>query len=203
MKYLVFMLFFVGCLADVMAQGEIERVKVLKAKGNLNCVYKPKFSVSKRSQFYPFNNTDTVKLVSLRYQRNNYPIKLDTVYVDSLIEVRILTVNEREQLTDILYNNFYKARPNYGELSSCFTPRNAILFVDRSGQVKEYILLCFHCNRHEQSSERVFYGSDCTQKMDKLMKLFITVGIKFGTDKSIERYQGEDFGESIILKSRK
>ena len=57
-----------------------------------------------------------------------------------------MTKTETNELTDILYNNFYKKLPNYGTLTQCFFPRNAILFLDKSGYLKEYILICFHCD---------------------------------------------------------
>ncbi len=115
--------------------------------------------------------------------------------MDSLIEIKTLNKDETNDLTDILYNNFYKKRPNYGHITQCFFPRNAILFLDNAGSLKEYILLCFHCDRHEQSSENIQYGDDCAEKMEKLRAFFILKGITFGTDTSIERYPGENFGD--------
>ena len=180
------------------AQTSVEQVELTKLKGNLNCFYKPKYSAKQRTLFYPFNSTDTIKLVSFRYHRHNYPIIKDSVIVDSLVEIKVLTKPEINKLTDILYNNFYKQQPNYGEFSTCFFPRNAILFYDKTGHLKENILLCFHCDSHQKSSEKVNYGSDCTQKMEKLRQFFIVLGLKFGTDKEIEKYPGEESDDGII-----
>jgi hypothetical protein len=97
-----------------------------------------------------------------------------------------------------LYNNFYKKTPNYGSLTQCYFPRNAILFIDRKGNLKEYIFICFHCDRHEESSDKIEFGSDCIQKMEKLRAFFISVGLKFGTDNSINIYEGEDDYNDVV-----
>ena len=188
---LILILFIVGQFQNLTAQTNAKEIKLPKPKGDLNCFYKPKYSKVQRNQFYPFNISDTIKLVSFRYHRHNYPIKGDTLLIDSLTEIKVLTKAEINNLTDILYNNFYKQQPNYGSLTQCFFPRNAILFYDKVGQLKERILLCFHCDRHEESSDKIYFGSDCTQKMEKLRQFFVLSGLKFGTDKTVDLYSGE------------
>jgi hypothetical protein len=173
------------------AQTNAKEIKLPDPKGNLNCFYKPKYSEVQRNQFYPFNIADTIKLISFRYHRHNYPIKGDTLLIDSLIEVKVLSKTEINKLTDILYNNFYKKQPNYGSITQCFFPRNAILFYDKTGHLKEYILICFKCSNHKESSDKIYFGSDCSQKMENLHQFFISSGIKFGTDKTIDLYPGE------------
>ena len=113
---------------------------------------------------------------------------------DSLLEIKTLAETGVNKLTDILYNNFYRKEPNFAFESLCFVPRNAILFLDKSGNVKEYILICFHCDRHEESSKNVNFGDDCSQKIEKLRQFFISEGLKYGTDTHINEYPGEDSG---------
>jgi hypothetical protein len=168
-----------------------KEIKPKKQKGNLNCIYKQKYSVTQRDKFYPFSIADTIKFVSFRHHRNNYPIKNNILSTDSLVEIKVLTKNETNGLTDILYNNFYKKNPTYGSTTQCFFPRNAILFYDKSGHLKESIVLCFHCDRHQESSDKIDFGSDCTQKMEKLRLYFIALGLNFGTDRNINLYPGE------------
>ena len=160
-------------------------------QGNLNCHYVKKFNEQQRLQFYPFNVSDTIKLVSFRYHANSYPIHKDSLLIDSLIETKILTNDQVNKLTDIMYNNFFKKQPNYDVTSLCFLPRNAILFVDKNGKLKEHIGICFHCDNYTKSSEEIKMGDDCDQKMEKLRKFFIAAGIKFGTDNTIDSYAGE------------
>jgi uncharacterized protein CbrC (UPF0167 family) len=166
---------------------------VPRQKGNLNCVYKQKFSAAERNRFYPFDIARTIKLASFRYHQKDYPIKNGAVIRDSLIEFKTLTEAQTNDLTDILYNNLYKTQPNYGLSTQCFLPRNAILFLDQSGQVKDYILICFHCDTHRESSHEINFGDEWIQKMEKLRQFFVSVGVQFGTDKNVEKYPGESF----------
>ena len=186
-----------GSFQNLAAQTKAKEIKLPKLKGDLNCFYKPKYSPAQRNQFYPFNIAETIKLISFRYHRHNYPIKGDSLLTDSLVEVKVLSKTETNELTDILYNNFYKKQPNYGSITECFSPRNAILFYDKLGHLKEYILICFHCSNHKESSNKIYFGSDCIQKMEKLRQFFVLSGLKFGTDKTINLYPGEVSDEQI------
>ncbi|MES2777286.1 MAG: hypothetical protein V4722_24120 [Bacteroidota bacterium] len=203
MRPLILITFLIGCLKNVRGQKVENQVELPRLKGNFNCIYKPKYSPAQRKKFYPFKIAATIKLVSFRYHNDNSPFKNDTLLTDSLVEVKSLTKTEVDGLTDILYNNFYKTQPNYGSLTQCFYPRNAILFLDRSGHLKEYVLICFHCDRHEESSDKIYFGNDCTQKMEKLRLFFVSAGIKFGTDRSIDLYPGEKTEADIILPIQK
>lgn len=192
MKPLVLVLLIIAQIQFLKAQTSGKRVSIPVPIGDLNCIYNAKFSPTQRNQFYPFSISETVKLISFRYHRRNYPIKGDSLLIDSLIEIRTLSASDINNLTDILYNNFYKIKPNYGSSKQCFFPRNAIVFYDKSGYLKESVLLCFHCDQYETSSGKINFGSNCTQKMEKLRQFFIASGIKFGTDKKIDLYPGED-----------
>jgi hypothetical protein len=114
-----------------------------------------------------------------------------------LIEVKGLSKTETNNLKDILYNIFYRKQHNYCSMTQCFFPRNAILFYDKLGHLKEYILICFHCSMQEVSSNKIYFGSNCIQKMDNLQQFFISSGLKFGTDKTIELYPGEISDEQV------
>jgi hypothetical protein len=65
--------------------------------------------------------------------------------------------------------------------------------LDKFGRLKEYILICFHCDRHEESSGKINYGDECIQKIEKLREFFVSRGLKFGTDTAIDAYPGENF----------
>jgi hypothetical protein len=143
--------------------------------------------------------SDTIILVSFRYHKNNYPINQHHISFDSIIEKRVLNKAEIGQLTDILYNNVAKKHGNIGSVNMCFFPRNAIpwsgiytiLFIDKTGQLREYVLLCFHCDRYEPSSDGIWLWDPCNQKLEMIHRFFISAGIKFGTDRSIQEYPGE------------
>jgi hypothetical protein len=190
--YTLFLTFFV-----LASNAQQKRIPLLTPKGDLNCRYIKKYSEQKRLQFYPFNISDTIKLVSFRYHKNKSPINKDSLVTDSLLEIKTLGPYEIIKLTDILYNNFYKQSPNYGVSALCYLPRNAILFY-KGGKLKEFVEICFHCHNYELSSKEISMGDECTQKMEKLMKLFASSGIKFGTDNTIESYPGEVLGDEGI-----
>lgn len=183
---------FVTCqLNNTVAQ---KQPKLLSIKGNTNCVYKAKYSAKQRHQFYLFNTANTIKLISFSYKNSKYPFTNDTLINDSLIEVKTLSKIETDQLTDIIYNNIYKKNPNYGTIRQCWIPHNAILFLDKQGKLKEFISICFHCDRYKGSSEKINLGDDCDQKMGKLRLYFVSLGVKFGTDPNIEYGGGQEEG---------
>ena len=184
-----------------LGQSKIHRVPLPKVPKGADdrCVYRPKYSPAKRLQFYPFNIADTIKLISFRHHLKNYPVSRDSVVKDSLLEVKVLQPQEVNQLTDILYNNFYKKFSGIGVLAQCFTPRNAILFIDKTGKLKESILICFHCNRYEVwSGTYNVFGNECDEKMEMIRKFFITQGVIFGTDRDVDSYPGETNKEEGI-----
>lgn len=190
MKFIFFLSFlFTGVCVN--AQNETDTLPVIRLKGNLNCLYKNKFSAEKRKKNYPFNIADTVKIVSFRYHFNNYPIDSNTFITDSLIDIRTLNESEVDVMTDIIYNNFYKRKPNYLEVAGCFWPRHAILFIDDKGKLLESVLICFSCDRYRLSSKNIDFGDRCLQKMNKLKSFFKLKGIKFGLDKEHGLYPGE------------
>ena len=200
MRSVILLIIFAGSVQLASTQPNGSDTKPHKQKGNLNCVYIQKYSAAERNGFYPFNS-DTIKLISFRYHASNYPIKGDTVLVDSLIDIKTLKKGQTNQLTDIFYNNYFKGQPNYGISTQCFIPRNAILFFDKSGRLENYILICFHCNTHRESSKKINLGDECLQKMEKLRQFFVSVGIEFGTDKTVQKYPGETFEEMVVPKN--
>ena len=200
MKQLLFFLFFLGHTIFLMGQATIEYIKPWKLKGNLSCSYKLKYTALQRQQFYPFVIADSIKMVTFRYHRNNLPIKGERLIIDSIVEMITLTKKDIDEVTDILYNNFYKKKPNYGSLAQCFFPRNAILFYDSNGNLREYILICFHCENSKKSSDKVQLGDACSEKIDKLRLFFIGKGLTYGTDKNAELYNDEESDEGIISK---
>jgi hypothetical protein len=199
-KILLIISLLSGCFLFVVGQ----RTKAYstafpKNMGNYNCIYKAKYKSSDRKKNYPFNITDSIKLISFRYHKNNYPVTNNSLVTDSIVEVKILSKSGVDSLTDILYNNFYKLRPNVEVMAQCFLPRNGIVFIDKKGIIKAYSLICFHCGTHQESSDKVNFGDNCNQKMEKLRQFFIARGLYFGTDKEIQEYPGEGPDEIIAV----
>ncbi len=157
-----------------------------------NCIYNNKYSESQRLGFYPMNISDTVKIISFRYHINDYPVKKGHMVRDSILEIRILNKTDINRLTDILYNYTSNKQGNIRSGNSCFQPRNAILFIDRAGQVREFALISFSCDQYEISSNRIEKWDPCYQKAQMILRLFISAGIKYGTDLTMHNYPGED-----------
>lgn len=162
MKLLLIILFAICQLNSAVAQKQGNRPpKLFKPESDKNCVYKFKYAIAQRNQFYPFNITNTIQLVSFRYHPGNYPIRKDTLIVDSLIEVKTLTQQEVNNLTNTLYNNFNKKNSNYGVITQCYIPHNAILFFNKTGKLTAFVSICFHCGNYRTSSDKVMLGNDC------------------------------------------
>jgi len=151
-----------------------------------SCIYKRKYSEAERLKFYPFNLADTIMLVSFRYDHDIYPLDQHQFLYDSLIEKRVLSKTEIEQLTDILYNNVAKKHGNIGYLTQCFDPHNAILFIDKTGRLREYLLICFLCDRYEASSDQIELWDPCNEKIEMMRGFFVSTGIKYGTISTLE-----------------
>ena len=191
MKYIIILIILFGNFIFVSGQNKSDIEKVPKLKGDLSCTYISKYSSTKRLHFYPFNVSDSIKLVSFRHHKHDYPIKGDSLVLDSIVEIVTLSSKDIDKLTDILYNNFYKSKPDYGVFNQCFYPRNAIIFYNKAGRIKENILICFHCYRLEKGSDKINTGDDCSEKIEKLRLFFISKGMNFGTNLKIGLYPGE------------
>lgn len=160
---------------------------------NNQCVNRHKLTAAQRSRFYPFDAYSEIRLVSFRpyYQEtensgpdiqhllfSNEPGKID---LNSFDESVALTKNQVDSLTDIIYNARYKGKVSLVTVSFCYTPRNAILFLDSNHVVFAYIEICFECERTVVSSDRISLGDRCTQKIDWMKTFFFQHGIKIGT----------------------
>ena len=177
-------------------QGQSPPGPVLKEpKGGVddNCVYRNKYTESQRRKIYPFDVSDTIKLVSFRSHNNENPVRKGQVIEDSLIEHRVLSKEEIARLTDILYNYVPRRPGNIASVNQCFYPRNAILFIDKESKLREYVLICFHCRRAKASSYiKMGELDDCEQKFEMIRQFFISCDVQFGTDPTVNVYPGEN-----------
>lgn len=161
---------------------------------NHECVYKTKYSLEQRLTFYPFNRAAQIKLVSfdnkpdsnglIEIGGNTLPMIADTVDYSKLDEIKTITNQQIDTLTDILYNNGYRGRIMIIS-GSCYDPRNAILFIDNAGRTFAFIELCFECGGHRESSDKVQTGEFCNKKYDMLKNFFKSSGIEIGTIRGV------------------
>ncbi|WP_152269794.1 hypothetical protein [Agriterribacter humi] len=154
---------------------------------NHNCIYQNKSTARQRLELFPFKKAYKIQIVSfdkpdLIISGGEIPIKDKVVDYSKLKEFKTLSNTEIDTLTDILYNHVYKGPFLTSFKSKCYNPRNAILFIDSSGQVFAFIELCFECNGFRTDSEDVQTGDFCDQKYELLRSFFVRLGIAFGTN---------------------
>lgn len=159
---------------------------------NHQCARKNNYSFSDRIKHFPFNLATQIQLVSFpggidtselqaMQDLDSLPRLNDTVCYSKLTEVKNLSFQQVDTLTDILYNYGFRGPTYTGSIPLCYNPRNAILFLDSAGRVFEYVEICFECKETKESSETISLGEMCDQKMDMLKNFFKTAGIKYGT----------------------
>jgi hypothetical protein len=169
---------------------------------NRNCIHRAQYTVQQRRQFYPFNQAAKVRLVSFNGESDSslalfwhMPTIKGKVDYSRLKEIKSLTGQEIDSLTDILYNVSWRGPFFTYQEACCFKPRNAILFIDSTGNTFAYIELCFECNNFSFSSKKIKAVSFCEGKYELLRDFFIKRDIQYGT-KNPEKYTGETDAES-------
>ncbi len=154
------------------------------------------YDAKQRRAFFPFNSATTVKLISFNSDDIPYrPVAVNNFSIDSskVKEGKLLSAAGIDSLTDIMYNVGFTPmkhkRPRIkGELevadpgSMCiFQPRHAILFIDSTGKVTQYISICFTCHQYYLSSRKIKYTVECENKYELLKSYFLSQGIKYAT----------------------
>jgi hypothetical protein len=156
---------------------------------NHNCKESNKFTSVDRLKNYPFDQAVTVRLVSFdnkpdsTIEEHILPQKNGRVDTSVLSEQTTLSKRQIDSLTHILYNIGYSGKILTSEVSMCYNPRNAILFLDSTEQVFEFIEICFECNNLRLSSGKIKTGEFCTQKYEMLNAYFAQNKIEIGTVK--------------------
>ena len=160
------------------------------------CFNTSKYDPKQRRAFFPFNSAAKVELISFNSDNIPYlPVAVNNFSIDSskVKEGKVLSLAGIDSLTDIMYNVGFTPmkhkRPRIkGELevadprSMCiFQPRHAILFIDSTGKVTQYISICFTCHQYYLSSRKIKYTVECENKYDLLKSYFLSQGIKYRT----------------------
>jgi hypothetical protein len=176
-----------------------------------DCVFTHRYTIAQQLRKYPFSkaakilavsydgtaepntpivlvNGDTIdavtqkKFVKSKNKPHGLYFKEDTLDYISLFEIKELTPEQINRLTNILYNTDVKIHNDYAYPAySCFNPRNALVFFDKDGKVFDYVEVCFECKRTRSKSDKIFLGSACNQSLNFVKKYLIDLGIKYGT----------------------
>jgi hypothetical protein len=154
------------------------------AERNNECVHRNTYTTSQRNKFYPFSTATQIRFVSFhettRRVIDHLPIKYGSVDYSKLLEIKTLNKQQRDELTDILYNVKERNANRSVYEGGCYEPHNAILFVDKRGHTFAFIEICFHCLRFRQSSRKFRLAEFCEGKYDLIKKCFESAGIKIG-----------------------
>jgi len=152
---------------------------------NSHCLHTDKYNPAQRKQFYPFNLTEFISIISFRDTVSEFSSRLPVnkgVLDSGLVEEEVkLSITDIEKLTDLFYNYGYLSK-KYGvliERGACYDPHNAILFFNTKRKVIAYIEICFDCHDMRLSSKKISTGENCMEKFSLLKNFFTSRGIKF------------------------
>ena len=159
-----------------------------------------KYSLTERANFYPFNTTSKIVIVSFdkqikkidssdwRFGKSAYkdyvgdvkyglPFLNDTICLSKLIQSKILSNDQVDSLTDILYNTCYRWTITETNKAMCYLPHNAILFFDKKDKVIDYIEICFDCHQFKYSNKKIERFEQCDISVLDLKKYFRQMGL--------------------------
>lgn len=176
------------------------------------CVRIKNFSVEERNQNYPFNKASRIIFVSFKSDENKLPrskrkkgydegtapyvageimqtyfdmikkrpSKVNLNYFEEKVE---LSENQKNELTELIYNFGNNHKNAVMWAAKCYMPRNAILFFDDNDKLFEFVEICFECSRYRTSDDDVHLNNNCAEKLYLLKEQFAKAGIKYGIEK--------------------
>lgn len=171
-----------------------------------------KLSIEKRNQNYPYNKTAKIVFASFednsrklklfentKLNKNGMNSFMDgevmKIYVDSLkkdlskynpdlFEEKVeLSENQKNELTDLIYNFGNNHKNAVMWAAKCYMPRNAILFFDDNDKLFEFVEICFECNNYRLSTKKFDLNNNCAEKLYLLKDQFAKAGIRYGIEK--------------------
>ena len=214
----------------------LHNISYSQNKSNVECGFFGTKTVEERNSIFPFNETEKVLLISYpnaeAYQSKRkdsvglseygYKIEKEFVFHDSLkvklydatkiVELKSKTIKE---LSNLMFNYDYKTKANDTLLTisvvDCYTPRNAIIFLDKNEKVISVIEICFECVQYylfPKSEEfNDVLGLECDERLSFFRKIFDDYGFddyeknKLKINFEIVDDQGALRGTKIIIKN--
>lgn len=176
-------------------------------KSNVECGFFGKKTVEERNSIFPFSEAKKVLLISypnaeeyhlkrkdsVGLSEYGYKIEKEFIFHDSLnvklydatkiVELKNKTINE---LSNLMFNYDYKIKANDTLLTisvvDCYTPRNAILFLDKNEKVVSVLEICFECIQYylfPKSKEfKDVLGLECDKRLVYFRKMFDDYGFE-------------------------
>jgi hypothetical protein len=148
-----------------------------------------KFKQAQRQSFYPFNKAVKIALVSFpassdttqkgNYIPHNSPILLDTFLTNGISQIKYISAQQIVKLTDIIFNTCDRWTISETTKLGCYNPRNAIIFLDSSNKVFEYVEICLECHYLRTSNTNVRVPDDDCNYLYQDLGLFLkSLGLK-------------------------
>jgi hypothetical protein len=98
------------------------------------------------------------------------------------IESIELNTSQVDTLSNLLFNYQLNKPVLISRHSGCYSPRNAILFLNDKNQILALIEICFECGQTKYSFDKYNEKTWCCQ-LDTINSFFTSVGIKYGIEK--------------------
>ena len=174
-----------------------EQMEKLHKDSDDDCIFTNKYPLQQRLKQYPFSKS--IKVLAVSYplfepretDSSTNPVtglhvKNGILNYSSLKEVKQLNAAQIDSLTNILFNTDFRRKLYFNgiRMGACFDPRNALIFIDNTGKVFDYLEICFACKEVASKSEKIDAGVLCTQKYELLRTYFQNLGLTYGTKKS-------------------
>jgi hypothetical protein len=138
-----------------------------------DCIYN-KNSKIVWTQKYPFINAEKIIWVSWKSVEKGMPKTIkdftrDKIHWEIFSDSVSINSTNVTKLTDILFNYNYSVKGNYDLSSKCYNPRDAILFLDKNGNLIDYVEMCFECTDYRLMTTKWKFDF-CEGKLDLLKK---------------------------------
>jgi hypothetical protein len=181
----------------------------------VKCGWYGKKTVAERNQMFPFNTAKKVVYISFYGTELGFDQYLDEngkiISNDSLLDIHLsklavkvfhfkysnskyyakefveLNQIQIDNLSNLAFNFLIKKRPENMMMyqAGCYTPRNAILFLDNEEKVIAYTEICFECRQYysdwdEKTFDSLVGVEACDDVFIILKHFFKNTGIKYG-----------------------
>lgn len=148
---------------------------------------------SERIKKFPFNIAVSIQLISFEDQtgggqldtatiiyNENMPKSKMATCINPFKESKKLNLIQIDKLTDIWFNYKPIGYSHVTNFGACYSPRNAILFLDEKGKVFDFIEICFSCLHMRSFSNKIAVEEECDHKINMVKEFFKSVGIEYG-----------------------
>ncbi len=148
------------------------------------CYQNGKLTKSQRLQIFPFNEAESIIVISFNSKQGKTPIINDTIIPTKIIEHIRLSEIQIDSLTNILYNYNYSKKTNLISETEigCYYLRHSIVFLNNSKKVISYIEICLECKKIITTLAPERLGNFCEGKYELLNNYFKAIGIEHFKD---------------------